>query len=128
MNEAYLAENGYANSTRSTASNRGVEYQVFARITRQLAYDDKKAADYHPKLSEALHNNLKLWTLLATDVANDNNELPAELRSSLFYLAEFTRQHTAKIYAGEANTKVLVDINTMIMRGLRSTSAAESEA
>jgi flagellar biosynthesis activator protein FlaF len=128
MYEASLAKNGYEDSSKSTADLRGVEYQIFARITRQLASDNKKAHDYFPKLTQALHNNLRLWTILAADVANDNNKLPAELRSSLFYLAEFTRQHTAKIYAGVANPKVLVDINTMVMRGLRNTPAQGNEA
>jgi len=121
MYEASLAVNNYEDSSQSTADSRGVEYQIFARITRQLANTNVDAADYHPKLSEALHKNLQLWTILAVDVANDNNELPAQLRSSIFYLAEFTRHHTAKIQAGEANPKVLVDINTMVMRGLRQT-------
>ena len=121
MYEASLAVNNYEDSSQSTADSRGVEYQIFARITRQLANTNKDAADYHPKLFEALHKNLQLWTILAADVANDNNELPAQLRSSIFYLAEFTRHHTAKVHAGEANPKVLVDINTMIMRGLRHT-------
>ncbi len=127
MNSATLAENGYGKFSQSTASDRGVEYQIFARITQQLAYANKKAPDYHTKLSEALHDNLRLWTVLATDVANDNNKLPAELRSSIFYLAEFTRHHTSKVYAGEANTKVLVDINTMVMRGLRATPQSGGE-
>jgi len=126
MYEASLARNGYENSTKSTADMRGVEYQIFARITQQLASYNKSAHDYHPKMTQALHNNLRLWTILAADVANDNNKLPTELRSSLFYLAEFTRQHTAKVYAGEADTKVLVDINTMVMRGLRNTPVQES--
>lgn len=126
MIEASLAKNGYESSAKSTAGARGVEYQIFARITRRLANNDTKAPDYFPKLAEALHENLRLWTVLAVDVANDNNELPAELRSGLFYLAEFTRRHTAKVYAGEATAKVLVDINTMVMRGLRGTSLQES--
>ncbi len=126
MYEASLAKNGYEHSTKSTADMRGVEYKIFARITQQLAGDNKSAHDYHPKLTQALHNNLRLWTILAVDVANDNNKLPVELRSSLFYLAEFTRQHTAKVYAGEADAKVLVDINTMVMRGLRNAPAQES--
>ncbi len=126
MYEASLAKNSYAHSSKSTADTRGIEYQVFARVTQDLASGNKNAPDYLPKLSKALHTNMRLWTILAVDVANDNNALPAELRSSLFYLAEFTRQHTAKVQAGEADQKILVDINTMIMRGLRSTPAQES--
>ncbi|MHA7872236.1 MAG: flagellar biosynthesis regulator FlaF, partial [Hyphococcus sp.] len=55
MYETSLAQSSYANSTKSTADMRGVEYQIFARITRQLAATDKSAPDYFPKLTEALH-------------------------------------------------------------------------
>ncbi len=127
MYEVALAKNGYEDPTASTGDTRGVEYQVFARVTRLLANSNDSAPDYASKLTEALHKNLQLWTILAVDVANDNNELPAQLRSSIFYLAEFTRQHTAKVHAREADTKVLVDINTMIMRGLRQTQNEASE-
>lgn len=123
MIEASLARNGYKNSIKSTGSARGIEYQIFARVTQDLSNKDKDAPDYFPKLSEALHKNLRLWTILAADVANDNNALPVELRSRLFYLAEFTRQHTAKVYAGEADTDILIEINTSVMRGLRTDNA-----
>ncbi len=127
MYEVALAKNGYEDPSMMTGDTRGVEYQVFARITRLLANPNVNAPDYSAKLTEALHKNLQLWTILAVDVANDNNDLPAQLRSSIFYLAEFTRQHTAKVHAREADTKVLVDINTMIMRGLRQTQKEASE-
>ncbi len=125
MIEASLARNGYKNSIKSTGSARGIEYQIFARVTQDLSNKDKDAPDYFPKLSEALHKNLRLWTILAADVANDNNALPVELRSRLFYLAEFTRQHTAKVYAGEADTDILIEINTSVMRGLRTDNAQQ---
>lgn len=118
MNEA-AAVHGYKSSIKSTGSDRGIEYQVFARITRELAIKDTGQPDYIPNRSKALYENLRLWTTLAMDVANDNNALPNELRSKLFYLAEFTRNHTAKIYAGKAAADILVEINTIVMRGLR---------
>lgn len=112
----------------STGSDRGIEYQLFARVTRQLSDNNKEAPDFNTKQAEALHYNLKLWTKLAVDVANENNKLPSQLRSNIFYLAEFTRHHTAKIYQREANTDILVEINTSIMRGLRNSARTESEA
>ena len=127
MYEASLAQNSYASSIQSTGSDRSLEYRVFAQITQELSTLVDGAPDYPAKLAMALHRNLRLWTILAADVANENNELPADLRSKIFYLSEFTRQHTTKIRAGEADVKVLVDINTMIMRGLRARPAQEGE-
>ncbi len=125
MIEASFAQTGYKDSIQSTGSERGIEYQVFAQVTRLLSNMNREAPDYFTKLSEALHKNLRLWTILAVDVANDNNPLPAELRSGLFYLAEFTRKHTAKVYAGEADPKVLIDINMSVMKGLRAQTPVE---
>ena len=127
MNEMTLARSGYQSSIATTGDDRSTEYRIFARVTQELSTLDEKAPDYHTKKAIALHRNLRLWTLLAVDVANDNNQLPAPLRSSLFYLAEFTRHHTAKVHAGEADPKMLIEINTSVMRGLRQQATAQGE-
>ena len=128
MIESSLANSAYNSSVRSIGSDRGLEYQVFSKITRELAAASPKAHDYHAKLAAALHNNLKLWTFLAGEVANENNPLPPQLRASIFYLAEFTRHQTAKIHAGEASPDVLVEINTSMMRGLRARKQDNGES
>jgi len=128
MYETALAETGYAASTRSTGSPRGIEYQVFARVTRRLAALRDSAANDLAKLTEAVHDNNRLWTTLALDVARPENGLPAELRSKIFYLYRFTAQHAKKVLAGEAKADVLVDINTAIMRGLRGPNPEPGEA
>lgn len=123
MIETSLAEHGYSNSIQTTGTERNIEYEAFARITRELSNTDTSAPDYHSRMAKALSKNLQLWTILATDVANKDNELTPELRSSIFYLAEFTRHHTAKVYAGEADVDVLAEINKTVMRGLRGQPA-----
>ncbi len=125
MYESALAEEGYSNPVRSTATPRNIEYQVFARVTGQLS-SAWRDSDDRSKLAQALHDNLNLWTILGTDVAGAGNGLPAELRSKLFYLFEFTRAHTAKVLNGDATAEVLVEINSAIMRGLRGTRPREA--
>lgn len=125
MIESSLAADGYENSIQTTGNDRGIEYQLFAKVTRDLAQADISAPDFITKRASALHNNLRLWTKLAVDVAHQENALPKELRSSLFYLSEFTRHHTAKIYNGEADANILVELNTSIMRGLRAGANTE---
>lgn len=120
MIESSLASQAYGNSIQSTANEKNVEYQAFAFVTQALSALDKKALDYFVKKQEALYNNLKLWRVLAVEVSDEKNELPTDLRANLFYLSEFTRHHTAKIHAGETDDPtVLIDINRMVMRGLR---------
>jgi flagellar protein FlaF len=109
----------YASPSAATRTPRGLEYEAFARITRRLkaASDDGKTG--FAALARALHDNRALWTVLAGDVSSPDNGLPARLRAQIFYLAEFTFQHSRKVLAGEASADVLVEINTAVMRGLR---------
>lgn len=74
-------------------------------------------------LVRALHDNTALWRTLASDVAEPENGLPKALRARLFYLYEFTVQHSTKILDDLASVEVLVDINTAVMRGLRGEGA-----
>lgn len=119
MSAQYLAQSAYA-SARQTAHRtpRSVEYEVFARITARMraALEDPKAN--FPALVTALHENRRLWTALAADVAESGNGLPEELRARLFYLAQFTREHSRKVLSGEDGADVLVEINAAVMRGL----------
>ena len=70
-------------------------------------------------LVQALHDNTTMWRTLASDVAEPENGLPKALRARLFYLYEFTAQHSPKVLEEKASVEVLVDINTAVMRGLR---------
>lgn len=117
MHEQALAQKAYAQTTKSVGSPRAIEYQVFARVTREL----RAAADQEsfPKLAEALHANVQLWTVIGADVAGENNGLPKELRVNLFNLCEFTRLHSKKVLRREATVDALIEINTAIMKGLR---------
>ena len=129
MIESSLAQQTYGASIQSTADEKNVEYKAFAFVTQALSALDKSALDYFVKKQEALFNNLQLWRILAVEVADENNPLPADLRANLFYLSEFTRKHTAKIHSGETDDPgVLIDINKSVMRGLRAQSVLQEAA
>lgn len=120
MNAQALARNAYAATTKTIKTPRAMEYEVIAKITHELknAAVDQKAN--FPKLSEALHRNNQLWTTLAANVADKDNELPSQLRAQIFYLAEFSKRHSAQVFAGAAGVGPLLEINTAILRGLRN--------
>lgn len=124
MEAARRALSAYGNPKASVKSPRQVEYQAFAKITQDLKGASGENVIEFPRLVAALHENLRLWTIVATDVVVDENELPDALRAQLFYLAEFTRAHTSKVLKGEAETEALIDINTAIMKGLRQQQEA----
>ena len=123
MNAQNMARMAYAQATAPTRTDRGTEFEVFARVTRAMkAAEDKGKAGFKD-LAQAMLENRRLWTILAADVANEGNDLPDELRGRIFYLAEFTDQHSSKVLAGKARAEVLVEINAAIMRGLRQGAA-----
>lgn len=102
---------------------RTIEYEAFARVTRVLssaACDGFQVGTRtDPVMIGALHENRRLWTLLAAAVADPDNALPAELRSRIFYLYEFTDIHSRRVLRGEAGPEPLIDVNTAMMAGLR---------
>lgn len=128
MNAAQRAQTVYGDATTFQKTPSQVEYQAFAKITKALTGAAKEANSNFPRLAEALHENIRLWTIVAAGVAVDENELPPALRAQLFYLAEFTRAHTSKILKGEADAAALIDINTAVMKGLRQQDSAPCPA
>ncbi len=125
MNAHTMAKTAYSTPGQPTRTDRGTEYQIFARITHRLKAANTLGSIGFSALARALHENRRLWTALASDVAEDDNQLPPLLRARIFYLAEFTNQHTSKVLAGDATAEVLIDINTAIMRGLRQDGGGE---
>jgi flagellar biosynthesis activator protein FlaF len=118
VNATEQARQAYAPARTQLRSGRSVELQIFGETTARL----KSAAAATPPrfgdLADALHANRHLWTLLAVDVADEDNALQPELRARIFYLAEFTALHSSKVLRGEATVDALVEINTAVMRGL----------
>lgn len=109
-----MAQSAYSAATTELKAPRTAEYEVFARVTRAL----KTAKGLSDRVA-ALHDNRRLWLVLAADLADPANALPDALRAQLLSLAEFTRQHTSKVLRDGASADVLVEINTTVMRGLR---------
>ncbi len=124
MNATLQAQQAYGRSHSPVRTGRTTELQLFGQITARLR--DAAAArplDF-PKLAAALYENRRLWTHLAAEVADGENELPKDLRARIFYLAEFTGLHTDLILRGTAEVEPLIDINTAVMRGLAAEATA----
>lgn len=125
MTPAKMAQKAYGSRTVPVRTPRGTEYAVFARITQRIQAAERRGALGFPDLAAALHDNRRLWSILATDVADDANALPRDLRARIFYLAEFTFQHTPKVLGGKAKAVPLVEINAAVMRGLLEGGASK---
>ena len=121
MTASALARHAYNQTTKTTASARSIERQLLARLTTAMVVAEKNRKTDHPGYIHALSKNLEFWTVVAGDVASENNKLPQELRANLFYLFEFTRAHSRKIINGDdaLDTEPLIEINQNIIRGLQ---------
>ncbi|MFV2033565.1 MAG: flagellar biosynthesis regulator FlaF [Halocynthiibacter sp.] len=124
MNAYNLAKTAYTASAVPIRTHSGNEYEAFARVTLLLKNASATSKTRFSETAQAIFQNRQLWTLLAADVASKDNQLPAQLRAQIFYLAEFTTVHSRKVLHGEASVDALVDINTAIMRGLRRQAEA----
>jgi flagellar protein FlaF len=125
VNATNLAKTAYSAPGQPTRTARGTEYELFARITHRLKAAQSLGDLGFSTLARALNDNRQLWTTLAADVADPDNQLPPMLRARIFYLSEFTTQHTRKVLAGTSGADILIDINTAIMRGLRQDGGPE---
>ena len=119
MNSIALAQTAYQDAQSVVVSGRDLEYRVFARATRGLTDRPRSGPTAYPALVEALQFNTTLWSVLAQDVASENNGLSKELRGQIFYLYEFVRHHSKEVRKGVADVGPLVDVNRAVMRGLR---------
>jgi flagellar protein FlaF len=124
VNAHLLASSAYSGAAVPTRTDRGAEYDAVARCTRALASAQSGNGGF-AVLARALSDNRRLWNVLAADVSGDGNRLPPALRAGIFYLAEFTRHHSRRVLAGEADMAALIDINTTVMRGLRGQEREE---
>ncbi|WP_040820723.1 flagellar biosynthesis regulator FlaF [Thalassobium sp. R2A62] len=124
MNTLQMAQDVYASSINITHSDRSIEHAAFSKITGRIASASANGKAGFHDLVTALHENQRLWTLIAAEVASPENELPQDLRAQIFYLAEFTSVHTRQVLRQDATADALVDVNTAVMRGLNSHQGA----
>ena len=120
MNALLNAKRAYSAAKAPTRTPKDLEFEAIARITHRMISASKQGTKGFTALAEALHDNRKLWQIFRTDVISEDNGLPDGLKEQILSLAAFTTQHTSQVLARKAGIGPLVEINTAIMRGLRS--------
>ncbi len=119
MNALSKAQIGYAANSAPTKTGRRAEYEVIVSVTQRLRASAQNSKLDYASYAEALHDNRRMWNTLAIDVADNDNTLPEELKARVFYLAEFTSQHTSKILRDKVSVMPLLEINMAVLRGLK---------
>lgn len=118
MNLVERAREGYGRQSLPVRSHRASEYEAIAKISHRLRNAAEKRMSDYPAFVKAIHDNRKLWTILATDVAQAENGLPDGLRGRIFWLAEFTDAESRRVLRGEGDVGILIEINAAILQGL----------
>lgn len=109
VENAYFKENPVLSRTPTT------EQGVIRKVTDDLRQASKHKQRDYPTFVQALDRNRKLWVMLASDVAEPGNALPAKLRAQIFYLAEFVIQHTRKVLQDAEHEAPLIEVNEIIL-------------
>ena len=76
-------------------------------------------------MAQALIDNAKLWNILFCDLVSQDNQLPLDLKKNLISLAEFTQEHTQRVFRGEAGMGILIEVNDSVIIGLKTALMAQ---
>lgn len=126
----------YKKTIREVESPREIERRVLSRITSDLETSSagfdaansklERLSILNDGLSQALSENLQLWSAMKHDLAGKENGLPADLRGSLISLALWVERQTTSILAAKASVEPLISVNRTICAGL-SVSSSKTE-
>ncbi|WP_254444359.1 MULTISPECIES: flagellar biosynthesis regulator FlaF [unclassified Ruegeria] len=117
------AQTAYAQAAAPTRTPRDTEYEAISKITHRLKAATALRQKNYAAFVQAVHENRRLWTVLASGVMDTGNALPNDLRARIFFLAEFTEQHSSQILRNAASVEPLLEINMAVLRGLRQRGA-----
>ena len=118
----------YQNAARKTESPRQTEYRAFAQATRALIDAASLPVTEVGRRAEALSDNRRLWSLLASDCAAEGNQLPQGLRAQIISLSIFVDRHSSAVMRQDAPLEILIEINRSIMQGLSPAQPAMATA
>ena len=125
MNVVERAREGYGRNAVPIKSHRAAEYETIARISHRLRAAAVDRNKNYAEFVTALSENNKLWTTLAIDVAQPENDLPQDLRARIFWLAEFTTHETKRILRNQGDVGILIEVNAAVLQGLRMQEDAQ---
>jgi flagellar protein FlaF len=114
----------YQQASQRVENPRDTEYRLFSVVTRALI----KAAeldetDFSGRMF-ALDWNRRMWSALSMDCSADSNGLPEQVRASIISLNFWVMRHTSAVMQREEGFEPLIEVNRIIMQGLRPQSEA----
>jgi flagellar biosynthesis activator protein FlaF len=117
----------YRTVKNSTASGREIEAGALTRCALMLTDCQKNwgVPGSEEKLVEALRVNQQVWSIFQSELTQENNPLPRNLKENILSLSVFIDKRIIDIMAYPAPEKlhILIDINLNLAAGLRSKPA-----
>lgn len=128
------ASNAYGqSSSHAPTDQRSLEAQLLLKAAQKLEQLQLSLKNgVTPTLEQVddiLEYNRKLWTVFASETANEENPLPQDIKNNIASLAVFIFKRTVAIQSETTAEKfdVLIEINRQIASGLMK-QAENSEA
>ncbi len=116
----------YQKAAEQAEGPKQTEYRLFGLVTRALMEAaETEEADVRGRM-KALHWNRRLWTTIAGDCANPDNQLPDQLRASIISLSIWVDMHTSEVMQRQEQIQPLIDVNRIIMQGLSNQGGGPS--
>ena len=114
----------YQQASQRAENPRDVEYRLFGEVTRALMEAaETDDLDFSARV-KAIDWNRRLWSTLATDCGVDGNGLTVQLRASIISLNLWVMRHSSAVMRREEDFQPLIDVNRIIMQGLRPQTEA----
>jgi flagellar biosynthesis regulator FlaF len=110
-------------------SERDREYRLLALVTKKLTDAMAIVTQLDPQsvgqVCDAIFHNRDVWNAFVTDVADEKNKLPKELKVLLINLAAYVNKNSDMIINNhpDGDLDMLIAINRHVMDGLRGATA-----
>jgi flagellar biosynthesis activator protein FlaF len=117
-----MSKNPYAQyqvNSKNAMTERQIESTVLSKAAL-LLNNAKEDMDNQELLTHALEYNKLLWTILVTDVSDETNKLPQEIKINILTLGNFVFKRIVDLqYAPKADgLDILISINRNLASGL----------
>lgn len=117
----------YKSVERSTLAGRELEATVLTRAAMLLAEvkNNWDAPELDDRLTDALRYNQRLWTVLQSELMDEQNPLPNEIKANLLNLSVFIDRRTFEMMSTPKRDglDILIAINQNLAAGLRDGGA-----
>jgi flagellar protein FlaF len=118
----------YQQAATRAETPRETEYRLFAQVTLALMEAAKcDPTDIRGRI-DALDWNRRVWSVLGTACGDPDNALPESLRAAIISLSIWVGKHTSQVIRRKEEIEPLIEVNRMIMQGLRGNGGQQAAA